>query len=163
MTAPTLPSRLRAFAPVRIPLFTSYIVDSIYAIVFNGNMENEGRRKPQMLSSHKIEELRAVLEELANKPAPQPEIVSELAGLCGSCSLNCARLRRNGYSLKMLVQFAEENGVKITPTALSGYMKKLGWKVEGVPANKVRREKPQPENRAAWLPGQFTMKPDIPL
>jgi len=63
----------------------------------------------------------------------------------------------------MLVRLAEENGVRITPTALSGYMKKLGWKVEGVPANKVRQEKPQPENRAACLPGRFTMKSDIPL
>ncbi len=162
MTAPTLPSRLRAFAPIRIALFASYIVDSIYAIVFNGDMENRGRRKPQMLSSQEIEKFRAVLQELANKPAPQPD-ASGTGGIMRKLFPELCALRRNGYSLKMLVRLSEENGVRITSTALSGYMKKLGWKVEGVPANKVRREKPQPENRAAWLPGQFTMKPDIPL
>ena len=35
-------------------------------------MENEARRRAQVLSSHNIEEFRAFLKEKANDPAPQP-------------------------------------------------------------------------------------------
>jgi hypothetical protein len=35
-------------------------------------MENEARRRVQVLSSHNVEELRAFLKEKANEPAPQP-------------------------------------------------------------------------------------------
>jgi len=77
-----------------------------------------------MLSSHDIEKFRAVLQELANKPTPQPDMFGT-CGIMRKLFPELCTLRRNGYSLKMLIRLAEENGVRITPTALSGYMKKL--------------------------------------
>ena len=57
-----------------------------------------------------------------------------LAGLYGRYSLNCAALRKRGYTLNMLVRIFEENGLRITATALSGYMKKLNGEAEGASA-----------------------------
>jgi len=45
-------------------------------------------------------------------------------------------LRKRGYTLKMLVDVFEENGLRITATALSGYMKKLDRETEGASAMK---------------------------
>jgi hypothetical protein len=130
--------------------------------VFNESMENEGRRRIQLFPSRNIEALRAALDAIANEPTPQPDslvtgrIVREVfPQLC--------RMRRNGHSLKMMVSYLEKNSVKITRTALSGYMKKLGWKVEGVTATEVRQEKLQPEKRASKPHAHFTIKPDTPL
>ena len=39
----------------------------------------------------------------------------------------------------MLVRIFEENGLRITATALSGYMKKLNGEAERVSANEVRK------------------------
>jgi hypothetical protein len=44
----------------------------------------------------------------------------------------------------MLVGLFEENGVRITATALSGYMKKLNKEAEGASAIEVRKQRTQP-------------------
>ena len=44
----------------------------------------------------------------------------------------------------MLVRIFEENGVRITATALSGYMKKLKRETEGASAIEVRKGRTQP-------------------
>jgi hypothetical protein len=49
-------------------------------------------------------------------------------------------LRKRGYTLNMLVGLFQENGVRITATALSGYMKKLNKKSEGASAIEVRKQ-----------------------
>jgi hypothetical protein len=44
----------------------------------------------------------------------------------------------------MLVGLFEENGVRITATALSGYMKKLDRETEGASAIEVHKRRTQP-------------------
>jgi len=106
-------------------------------------MENEARRRVQVLSLHNVEELRAFLKEKANEPAPQP--ASYTIGMIVRAAFpELCLLRKRGYSLNMLVRLFEENGVKITATALSGYMKKLGRNIEGVSAIEVRKGRTQP-------------------
>jgi hypothetical protein len=100
-------------------------------------MENEARRRVQVLSSHNIEEFRAFLKEKANGPAPQPASYM-IGGIVRALFPQLSELRKRGYSLKMLVRIFEENGLRITATALSGYMKKLNGEAEKVSANEVR-------------------------
>jgi hypothetical protein len=71
-------------------------------------------------------------------------------------------LRRKGYSLTMLTHLLGEKGIKISPTALSGYMAKLSGPVEGGPV-RARRERPQSSTSASQTRGTFAMKPDTPL
>jgi hypothetical protein len=87
-------------------------------------MENEARRRVQVLSSHNVEELRAFLKEKANEPAPQPASYT-IGGIVRAVLPELCALRKRGYTLNMLVRIFEENGMRITATALSGYMKKL--------------------------------------
>jgi hypothetical protein len=52
-------------------------------------------------------------------------------------------LRKRGYTLKMPVGLFEENGLRITATALSGYMKKLEGEAEGASAFEVHKRRTQ--------------------
>ena len=106
-------------------------------------MENEARRRAQVLSSHNIEEFRAFLKEKANEPAPQPASYT-MGGIVRAVFPQLSLLRKRGYSLKMLVHLFEENGLRITATALSGYMKKLNKEAEGASAIEVRKQRTQP-------------------
>ena len=93
-------------------------------------MENEARRRAQVLSSHDVEELRAFLKEKANEPAPQPASYM-IGGIVRAVFPELCALRKRGYTLNMLVRIFEENGLRITATALSGYMKKLNREAKG--------------------------------
>ena len=106
-------------------------------------MENEARRRAQVLSSHNIEEFRAFLKEKANDPAPQPASY-RMGGIVRAVFSQLCLLRKRGYSLKMLVHLFEENGLRITATALSGYMKKLNREAEVVSTIEVRKQRTQP-------------------
>jgi len=72
-------------------------------------------------------------------------------------------LRRKGYSLTMLTDLLAEKGIKISPTALSGYMAKLSGPVEESPVRRARRERPQTSTSASQTRGTFVMKPDVTL
>ena len=106
-------------------------------------MENEARRRAQVLASHNVEEFRAFLKEKANDPAPQPASY-RIGGIVRAVFPQLCLLRKRGYTLKMLVGVFEENGLRITATALSGYMKKLDGEAEVVSAFEVRKEGAQP-------------------
>jgi hypothetical protein len=106
-------------------------------------MENEARRRAQVLSSHNIEEFRAFLKEKAKQPAPQPASY-KMGGIVRALFPQLCLLRKRGYSLKMLVHLFEESGLRITATALSGYMKKLDRETEGASAIEVHKRRTQP-------------------
>lgn len=125
-------------------------------------MENEARRRAQVLSSHNIEEFRAFLKEKANEPAPQPASY-RMDGIVRAVFPQLSELRKRGYSLKMLVGLFEENGVRITATALSGYMKKLNDEAEKVSANEVRKRRTLPSTSGSQAHSHLAMKPDVPL
>jgi hypothetical protein len=55
-----------------------------------------------------------------------------------------------------------EKGIKISPTALSGYMAKLSGPVEEASV-KTRRERPQTSTSASQTRRAFVMKPDVTL
>jgi hypothetical protein len=125
-------------------------------------MENEARRRVQVLSSHNVEELRAFLKEKANEAVPQP--ASYTIGMIVRAAFpELSLLRKRGYSLNMLVRLFEENGVKITATALSGYMKKLNRETEKASAIEVRKGRTQPSTSGSQTHGHLAMKPDVPL
>jgi hypothetical protein len=71
-------------------------------------------------------------------------------------------LRRKGYSLIMLTHLLAEKGIKISPTALSGYMAKLSGPVEEASV-RARRERPQTSTSASQTRRTFVMKPDVTL
>ena len=106
-------------------------------------MENEARRRAQVLSSHNIDEFRAFLKEKANEPAPQPASY-RIGGIVRAVFPQLCLLRKRGYTLNMLVGLFMENGVRITATALSGYMKKLNEESEVVSTVEVRKQRTQP-------------------
>ena len=108
-------------------------------------MENEERRRAQVLSSHNIEEYCAFLKEKANEPAPQPASY-RMGGIVRAVFPQLCLLSNRGYSLKMLVHLFEENGLRITATALSGYMKKLERETEGASAIEVHKRRTQPSS-----------------
>jgi hypothetical protein len=87
-------------------------------------MENEDRRRVKVFSSHNVEELRAFLKEKANEPPPQPASYM-IGGVVRAVFPELCALRNRRYTLNMLVRIFAENGLRITATALSGYMKKL--------------------------------------
>jgi hypothetical protein len=125
-------------------------------------MENEACRRVQVLSSHNVEELRAFLKEKANEPAPQPASYT-IGGIVRAVLPELCELRKMGYTLNMLVRIFDENGMRITATALSGYMKKLSGEAEKVSANGVRKERTQPLAPGSQARKQLAMKPDVPL
>ena len=108
-------------------------------------MENEARRRVQVLSSHNVEEFRAFLKEKANEPAPQPASY-RMGGIVRAVFPQLCELRKRGYTLNMLVRIFEENGLRVTATALSGYMKKLKVEAEGASAIEIRKGRTQPSS-----------------
>ena len=54
-------------------------------------------------------------------------------------------------------------GIKISPTALSGYMAKFARPAEEAPVRGARRERPQSSTSASHTRGTFAMKPDTTL
>jgi len=157
-TAPTSPRLL----PDSL-LLSSYIFDII--TVHNIPclcMENEGHRRVQAFSSHNVEELRAFLKEKANEPVPQPASYM-IGGIVRAVFSELCALRRKGYSLNMLVRIFAENGLRITPTALSGYMKKLNREAGGESAMGVRKGRTQPSTHASETHGHLAVRPDVPL
>ena len=124
-------------------------------------MENEARRRVQVLTSHNVEELRAFLKEKANEPPPQPASYM-IGGVVRAVFPQLCELRKRGYSLNMLVRVFEDNGLRITATALSGYMKKLNEKAEGVTVRRERKGKSQPSIHGSEARGHLAMKLDVP-
>lgn len=125
-------------------------------------MENEDHSRVQVLSSHDLEELRTFLKEKANEPAPQAASYM-IGGVVRAVFPELCALRKRGYTLNMLVRIFEENGVRITATALSGYLKKLNGEAEKVSANEVRKGRTEPSASGSQAGGHLAMKPDVPL
>jgi hypothetical protein len=107
-------------------------------------MENKSRRKPQRFSAGNIEKVSTLLKRLQSEPAPQPEVLLTGAVIRALYPQLC-ELRRKGYKLKMLVGLLEEKGIRISESALSGYMGKMSRQVEQPSAIPVRKETSQPE------------------
>ncbi len=125
-------------------------------------MENEARRTSQVLSSHDVEELRAFLKEKTNEPPPPPASYM-IGGVVRAVFPELCALRRRGYTLNMLVRIFAENGLRITATALSGYMKKLKREAGGESAMGDRKGTTQPSTSGSEARRHLAMKPDVPL
>jgi hypothetical protein len=125
-------------------------------------MEHEGRRRVQVLSSHNVEVLRTFLKEKVDEPPPQPASYM-IGGVVRAVFPELCELRKRGYSLNMLVRIFAENGLRITPTALSEYMKKLNNEARGQSAVEVRKGKTQPSTSGSEARRHLAMKPDVPL
>ena len=87
-------------------------------------MGTAGSRKLHVYSSDVVEELRMLLTQKTTEPVPQPGSFMMGAVIRTLLPL-LVELRRKGYSLNMLAHVMEEKGVRISSTALSGYMAKL--------------------------------------
>ena len=125
-------------------------------------MGTAGRHKVQVISSDVVEELRTLLTQKTNEPVPQPD--SFMIGAVIQALLPLlVELRRKGYSLNMLVQVLEQKGVRISSTALSGYLVKFARPVEDAPMRGARRERTQTSTSASQTRGHFAMKPDVTL
>ena len=125
-------------------------------------MGTAGHRKVQVFSSEIVEDARLLLTRKTSEPVPQP--ASFMMGAVIRTLLPLlAELRRKGYSLTMLTHLLGEKGIKISPTALSGYMAKLSGPVEESSVRRARRERPQTSTSASQTRGTFSMKPDTPL
>ena len=124
-------------------------------------MGTEGHRRVQVFSSEIVEDARMLLTQKTSEPVPQP--ASFLMGAVIRTLLPLlVELRRKGYSLTMLTHLLAEKGIKISPTALSGYMAKLSGPVEEAPVL-ARRERPQTPTSSSQTRGTFVMKPDLTL
>ena len=124
-------------------------------------MGTEGRRKVQVFSSEIVEEARMLLTQKTTEPVPQPSSFMMGAVIRTLLPL-LVELRRKGYSLNMLTHLLEEKGIRISPTALSGYMAKLSGPAEEAPV-RARRERSQTSTSASQTRGHFVMKPDVTL
>jgi hypothetical protein len=125
-------------------------------------MGTAGSLKLQVYSSDVVEELRSLLTQKTTEPVPQPHSLMIGAVIRALLPL-LAELRRKGYSLNMLTHVLEEKGVRISSTALSGYMAKLSGPVEEPSLRGGRKERTQGSTSASQTCGTFAMKPDIPL
>ena len=124
-------------------------------------MGTDVHRKVQVFSSEIVEDARLLLTQKTSEPVPQP--ASFMMGAVIRTLLPLlVELLRKGYSLSMLTQLLAEKGIKISPTALSGYMAKLSGPVEEAPA-RARTERPQTSTSASHTRGTFVMKPDVTL
>lgn len=158
MTAPTLPCLLPVFS-----LLLSYMFDIISVTVISCLcMENEGRRRVQVLSSHNVDELRAFLKEKANEPPPRPASYM-LGGVVRALLPELCALRKRGYTLNMLVRIFQENGLRITATALSGYMKKLIREAGGESVTGGRKGATQLPTSGSEARRHLVIKRDVPL
>jgi transposase len=124
-------------------------------------MEKE-RHKVQILTAEQLEVLRTRLAQKGNEPPPQPEKFM-MGEIVRAVYPELKRLRENGYSLKVLVRVLEEKGVVITANALSTYMKKLALTREEAQPRTARKGSSVTSLTAGGRPGQFQMKPDVPL
>jgi hypothetical protein len=125
-------------------------------------MGTAGRHKVQVFSSDVVEELRTLLTQKTTEPVPQPD--SFMIGAVIQALLPLlVELRRKGYSLNMLVQVLEQKGVRISSTALSGYLAKFARPAEDSPVRGTRRERTQTSTSASQTRGHFVMKPDVTL
>ena len=124
-------------------------------------MGTADRRKVQVFSLDVVEKLRTLLTQKSTEPLPQPDSLMMGAVIRTLLPL-LVELRRKGYSLTMLTHLLGEKGIKISPTALSGYMAKLSGPVEEASV-RARRERPQSSTSASQTRGTFVMKPDVPL
>jgi hypothetical protein len=124
-------------------------------------MGTEGHRKVQVFSSEIVEDARMLLTQKTREPVPQPGSFMMGAVIRTLLPL-LVELRRKGYSLTMLAHLLEEKGIKISPTALSGYMAKLSGPVEEAQV-RARRERPQTSTSSSQTRGTFVMKPDVTL
>ena len=119
------------------------------------------RRKVQVFSSEIVEEARMLLTQKTTEPVPQPSSFM-MGALIRTLLPLLVELRRKGYSLNMLAHLLEEKGIRISPTALSGYVAKLSGPAEEAPV-RARRERPQTSTSASQTRGHFVMKPDVTL
>ncbi len=124
-------------------------------------MGTEGRRKVQVFSSEIVEEARMLLTQKTTEPVPQPSSFM-MGALIRTLFPLLVELRRKGYSLNMLAHLLEEKGIRISPTALSGYLVKLSGPAEEAPV-RARRERSQTSTSASQTRGHFVMKPDVTL
>jgi hypothetical protein len=124
-------------------------------------MGTEGHRKVQVFSSEIVEDARTLLTQRTTEPVPQPSSFMMGAVIRTLLPL-LVELRRKGYSLTMLTHLLAEKGIKISPTALSGYMAKLSGPAEEAPV-RARRERLQTSTSASQSRGTFVMKPDVTL
>ena len=124
-------------------------------------MGTEGHRRVQVFSSEIVEDARMLLTQKTSEPVPQPGSLMMGAVIRTLLPL-LVELRRKGYSLNMLAHVMEEKGVRISSTALSGYMAKLSGPVEEASV-RARRERPQTSPSSSHTRGTFVMKPDVPL
>lgn len=124
-------------------------------------MGTEERRKVQVFSSEIAEEARMLLTQKTTEPVPQPSSFM-MGALIRTLLPLLMELRRKGYSLNMLAHLLEEKGIRISPTALSGYMAKLSGPAEEAPV-RARRERSQTSTSASQTRGHFVMKPDVTL
>ena len=124
-------------------------------------MGTDGHRKVQVFSSEVVEEARMLLTQKTTEPVPQPGSFMMGAVIRTLLPL-LVELRRKGYSLTMLTHLLGEKGIKISPTALSGYMAKLSGPVEEASV-RARKERPQSSTSASHTRGAFVMKPDVTL
>ena len=124
-------------------------------------MGTEGHRRVQVFSSEIVEDARMLLTQKTSEPVPQPGSFMMGAVIRTLLPL-LVELRRKGYSLTMLTHLLAEKGIKISPTALSGYMAKLSRPVEEASV-KARRERPQTSTSSSQTRGTFVMKPDVTL
>ena len=115
----------------------------------------------QVFSLDVVEKLRTLLTQKTTEPVPQPDSLMMGAVIRTLLPL-LVELRRKGYSLNMLAHVLEEKGVRISSTALSGYMAKLSGPVEEASV-RARRERPQASTSSSQTRGHFTMKPNTPL
>ena len=124
-------------------------------------MGTAGHRKVQVFSSEIVEDARMLLTQKTSEPVPQP--ASFMMGAVIRTLLPLlVELRRKGYSLTMLTHLLAEKGIKISPTALSGYMAKLSGPFEEAQV-RARRERPQTSTSSSQTRGTFVMKPDVTL
>ena len=124
------------------------------------DMENKSRRKPQRFSAGYVEKISKLLKKLQNEPAPQLEMF--LTGeVIRSLFPQLCELRRKGYKLKMLVRLLEEKGVRMSESALSGYMGRMSRQVEQSSAIPACKETSQPEKRALEAQRQSVKNPVI--
>jgi hypothetical protein len=124
-------------------------------------MGTAGPRKVQVFSSEIVEDARLLLTQKTSEPVPQPHAFMMGAVIRTLLPL-LLELRRKGYSLTMLTHLLAEKGIKISPTALSGYMAKLSKPIDEAQV-RARRERPQTSTSASQTRGTFVMKPDVPL
>jgi hypothetical protein len=125
-------------------------------------MGTAGRHKVQVFSSDVVEEARVLLTQKTKEPVPQPGSFMMGAVIRTLLPL-LVELRRKGYSLNMLVQVLEQKGVRISSTALSGYLVKFARPVEDAPVRGTRRERVQTSTSVSQTRGHFVMKPDVTL